>query len=55
VGLSSKDRKLLWGPARNIGAFPQCRQSFTQDQVDRQDPRILPYNRWRRSAHLLAS
>jgi hypothetical protein len=55
VGLSNKDRKLLWGPARNIGAFPQCRQSFTQDQVDRQDPRILPYNRWRRSAHLLAS
>jgi hypothetical protein len=31
-----------WGPARNICAFPQCRQSFTQVQVDRQDPRILP-------------
>jgi hypothetical protein len=34
VGLSSKDRKLLWGRARNICAFPQCRQSLTPDQVD---------------------
>lgn len=34
MGLSDKDRKLLWGRARNVCAFPQCRQSLTADQVD---------------------
>ena len=32
--LTSRDRKLLWGRARNLCAFPQCRQALTEDEVD---------------------
>ena len=34
MGLSDRDRRLLWGRSRNICAFPQCRQLLTEDEFD---------------------
>ena len=35
MGLSSKDRKLLWGPARNICAFPLSSGQASRRASDR--------------------
>lgn len=32
--LSDRDRKVLWARARNVCAFPQCRQVLIEDQAD---------------------
>lgn len=34
VGLSDRDRKLLWGRSRNLCAFPQCRKRLIEEEVD---------------------
>lgn len=36
MGLSDRDRKLLWGRSRNLCAFPQCRKHLIEDEVDSQ-------------------